>query len=50
VKDIRTLVAGLKACNADIAKDVFPMHTDLGAFIRDNAGNLLEFIQKREAV
>jgi methylmalonyl-CoA/ethylmalonyl-CoA epimerase len=49
VRDVRGLVAGLKARNADIAKDVFPMHEDMVAFVRDNAGNLLEFIQRPEA-
>jgi methylmalonyl-CoA/ethylmalonyl-CoA epimerase len=48
VKDVRQFVEGLKARNADIAMDVFPVGRDFVAFIRDNAGNLLEFIQQPE--
>lgn len=45
VKDLKALVEGFKAKNVDIALDVFPMGADLVCFIRDNSGNLLEFIQ-----
>jgi hypothetical protein len=35
----------LKAKGVDVAMDMFPMGNDLVAFIRDNAGNLIELIQ-----
>jgi methylmalonyl-CoA/ethylmalonyl-CoA epimerase len=48
VKDIRKFVEVIKARNADIAMDVFPQGNDLVAFIRDNAGNVIELIQQPE--
>jgi methylmalonyl-CoA/ethylmalonyl-CoA epimerase len=45
VKDIRKFLNRLKERKVDIAMDVFPVGKNLAAFIRDNAGNLLEFIQ-----
>ena len=48
VEDIRTLMDTLKEKNVDVAMDIFPMGKDLVAFIRDNAGNLIELIQSTE--
>lgn len=45
VEDLRRLMEELKAKKVDVAMDVFPMEGDLVAFIRDNAGNLIELIQ-----
>jgi hypothetical protein len=36
----------LKSKGVDVAMDIFPMEKDLVAFIRDNAGNLIELIQQ----
>lgn len=46
VADLRGLMSQLKSKGVDVAMDVFPMEGDLVAFIRDNAGNLLELIQQ----
>lgn len=46
VEDLRGLMSELKSKGVDVAMDVFPMEGDLVAFIRDNAGNLLELIQQ----
>lgn len=45
VQDLKTLMDTLKAKGVDVAMDIFPMGTDWVAFIRDNAGNLIELIQ-----
>lgn len=45
VEDLRSLMDELKAKEVDVAMDVFPMEDDWVAFIRDNAGNLIELIQ-----
>ena len=46
VKDIHAFIDRLRLKKADIAMEVFPVEKDLVAFVRDNAGNLLEFIQQ----
>jgi methylmalonyl-CoA/ethylmalonyl-CoA epimerase len=46
VADVSKLMADLKAKGVDVAMDVFLMEGDLVAFIRDNTGNLIEFIQR----
>jgi methylmalonyl-CoA/ethylmalonyl-CoA epimerase len=48
VKDLTGLMNRLKSKGVDVAMDIFPMENDLVAFIRDNAGNLLELIQHRQ--
>jgi len=49
VKDINTLMFDLKTKGVDVAMDVFPMQGNLVAFIRDNAGNLIELIERNAA-
>jgi methylmalonyl-CoA/ethylmalonyl-CoA epimerase len=46
VQDLKKLMDALKSKGADVAMDLFPMKGDLVAFIRDNAGNLIELIQE----
>lgn len=46
VEDLKMFIDSLKNKKVDIAMDVFPMGKDLVCFIRDNSGNLLEFIQQ----
>ena len=46
VADLTTLMETLKSKGVDVAMDIFPMEGDLVAFIRDNAGNLIELIQQ----
>jgi methylmalonyl-CoA/ethylmalonyl-CoA epimerase len=46
VEDLTGLMGSLKYKGVDVAMDVFPMEGDLVAFIRDNAGNLIELIQQ----
>lgn len=48
VEDLPGLMETLKAKDVDVAMDLFPMEGDLVAFIRDNAGNLIELIQKHQ--
>ncbi len=48
IKDIHKFVDYLKSKNVVIAKDVFQVGADYVVFINDNAGNLIEFIQKPE--
>ncbi len=48
VDDLSGLMDSLKSKGVDVAMDIFPMEGDLVAFIRDNAGNLLELIQQRQ--
>ncbi len=52
VEDLAGLMEKLKSKGVDVAMDVFPMEGDLVAFIRDNAGNLIELIehQREEAL
>jgi methylmalonyl-CoA/ethylmalonyl-CoA epimerase len=45
VEDIKALFAHFKEIGVDIAWDVFPMGDEFGGFIRDNTGNLIEFVQ-----
>lgn len=49
VKDLETLMDTLKSKGVDVAMDFFLMEGDLVAFIRDNAGNLIELIQQPTA-
>jgi len=46
VADIQGVMAELKAKGVDVALETFPMEGDQVAFIRDNTGNLIEFIQR----
>jgi methylmalonyl-CoA/ethylmalonyl-CoA epimerase len=46
VEHLPELLATLKEKGVDVAMDVFRMEGDLVAFIRDNAGNLIELIQQ----
>lgn len=46
VEDLATLMKTLKSKGVDVAMDIFPMEDDWVAFIRDNAGNLIELIQQ----
>jgi len=48
VEDLAGLMEKLKSKGVDVAMDIFPMEGDLVAFIRDNAGNLLELIQQHQ--
>ena len=48
VQDIYGFMARLKEQGVDVAMDVFRMEGDRVAFIRDNAGNLIEIIQRRD--
>ncbi len=45
VEDIKSLFEHFKRIGVDIAWDVFPMGDEFGGFIRDNTGNLIEFVQ-----
>ncbi|MBN4075896.1 MAG: glyoxalase [SAR86 cluster bacterium] len=45
VDDIKALFTHFKEIDVDIAWDVFPMGDEFGGFIRDNTGNLIEFVQ-----
>lgn len=45
VQDIKSLFEHFKTIKVDIAWDVFPMGDEFGGFIRDNTGNLIEFVQ-----
>lgn len=45
VKDIHGFMEHLKEKKVDIAMDLFPVKEDWVTFIRDNSGNLIEFIQ-----
>ena len=46
VEDINALIKEMKHKAVDIAIDTFIMEGQKVAFVRDNSGNLLEFIQK----
>lgn len=48
IKNIHKFVDYLKSKNVVIAKDIFQVGQDYVVFINDNAGNLIEFIQKPE--
>lgn len=45
VEDVQTFVDALKECGVDIAMDVSMMEGKAMAFIRDNAGNLIEIVE-----
>lgn len=47
VEDLYGLMETLKSKGVDVAMDLFPMEGDLVAFIRDNAGNLIELIERQ---
>lgn len=46
VTNLAALMETLKSKDVDVAMDIFPMEDDWVAFIRDNAGNLIELIQQ----
>jgi len=46
VDNLHNSMVELKSKGADVAIDIFSMEGDLVAFIRDNAGNLIELIQR----
>ena len=45
VQDIRKLIDTLKQKGVEVAMDIFKMENTLAAFIRDNSGVLIEFIE-----
>jgi methylmalonyl-CoA/ethylmalonyl-CoA epimerase len=45
VEDVQAFVDALKECGVDIAMDVNMMEGKAMAFIRDNAGNLIEIVE-----
>jgi methylmalonyl-CoA/ethylmalonyl-CoA epimerase len=45
VADLHSLMDRLKVKGVDVAMDIFSMQGDWVAFIRDNAGNLIELIE-----
>jgi methylmalonyl-CoA/ethylmalonyl-CoA epimerase len=47
VQDLHSLMDTLRAKGVDIAMDIFSMDGDWVAFIRDNAGNLIELIEEQ---
>lgn len=46
VENIEEFLSNLKEKSVDIAMDIKAIENDLVAFIRDNAGNLIEIIQR----
>lgn len=47
VADIEALMEGLKAKGADVVWDISVHDGDKCAFVRDNSGNLVEFVERK---